>query len=152
MLQYYRFLSMFLPLASRAQPSTPCSFPNLILNNSSFPKIFFRCGGVWRAKRNRFLLEKYRFFLLENYQVIIGKINELRAWLTKWRPIFTWEICNLRQNHNIEFFKFHYFKTLRYAFSDPIILYQNDRLFKSYKYAEFQSKNGSHGSDPNWGA
>ena len=35
MFQYYRFLSMFSPLAPRAQPSTPCSFLNIIRNHSS---------------------------------------------------------------------------------------------------------------------
>ena len=37
-----------------------------------------------------------------------------------------------------------------YAFSDPTILYQNDRLIKGYNHAEFQKKKISHGSDPKY--
>ena len=38
------------------------------------------------------------------------------AWLSFLNPILTWEICNLSHNQNMEFFKFLFFKTLRYVY------------------------------------
>ena len=89
---------MFLPGAPHAQPSTPCSFLNLIWNNSDFPKIFFPgAAGYGGLKETGFS----------------GKISVFSIFLEK------------------------------YAFTDPTILYQNDRLVMGYNHAEFQNKSFS---------
>ena len=63
MFKYYRFLSMFLPLAPRAQPNTPYSLLNLIINHSSFPKIFFPGAALnGLVKKNRFFRKNIGFF------------------------------------------------------------------------------------------
>ena len=71
MLQFNRFLSMFLPVARRAQPSTPCSFINKIENHLGFPKIFFPDAALNGLVKKRFFPKKYRV-LLKNNSLIKG--------------------------------------------------------------------------------
>ena len=49
------------------------------------------------------------YFVLTGINFVQGRFWKEKcwpAWLSFWRLIFTWEICNLSQNQNMKFFKF----------------------------------------------